>query len=44
MDRGLGLVGIRERIELLNGSFNLKTAPGAGTQLLVEIPLKKKER
>jgi signal transduction histidine kinase len=44
MDRGLGLVGIRERIELLNGSFNLKTAPGAGTQLIIEIPVKKKER
>ncbi len=43
MDRGLGLVGIRERVGLLNGSFNLKTAPGAGTQLLIEIPLHKKE-
>jgi signal transduction histidine kinase len=37
---GLGLVGIRERVELLDGNFSLKTVSGSGTQLLVEIPLK----
>ncbi len=40
-DRGLGLVGIRERVELLNGYFNIETTPGAGTQLWIEIPMKK---
>jgi signal transduction histidine kinase len=40
-NHGLGLVGIRERVELLNGSFSVKTTPGAGAQLLIEIPLKK---
>jgi signal transduction histidine kinase len=38
--QGLGLVGIRERVELLDGKFSLKTVAGLGTQLLIEIPLK----
>jgi signal transduction histidine kinase len=41
LDRGLGLVGIRERVELLNGNFNIETTPGAGTLLWIEIPLKR---
>lgn len=41
LDRGLGLVGIRERVELLNGDFNIETDPGSGTQLWVEIPLRR---
>jgi signal transduction histidine kinase len=40
--RGLGLVGIRERVELLNGSFGIKTTPGLGTCLWVEIPVNEK--
>jgi signal transduction histidine kinase len=40
-NHGLGLVGIRERVELLDGNFSVKTTPGAGAQLLIEIPLKK---
>jgi signal transduction histidine kinase len=41
LDRGLGLVGIRERVELLSGEFNIETDPGSGTQLWIEIPLKR---
>jgi signal transduction histidine kinase len=41
LDRGLGLVGIRERVELLGGEFNIETTPGTGTQLWIEIPLKR---
>jgi signal transduction histidine kinase len=41
LDRGLGLVGIRERVELLNGNFKIETNPGTGTQLWIEIPLKR---
>ena len=41
LDRGLGLVGIRERVELLKGDFNIETDPGSGTQLWAEIPLKR---
>ena len=39
LDRGLGLVGIRERVELLNGNCGVDTVPGEGTRLWVEIPL-----
>jgi signal transduction histidine kinase len=34
----LGLVGMRERVLLLDGRFELQSAPGAGTTLLVELP------
>jgi signal transduction histidine kinase len=37
--RGLGLVGIRERLGTLGGSFLISSAPGKGTELSVAIPL-----
>jgi signal transduction histidine kinase len=40
LDQGLGLIGMRERVELLNGIFEVKTSPGEGAQLCVEIPWK----
>jgi len=36
---GMGLLGMRERTVLLGGVFNLHSAPGAGTQVSIEIPL-----
>lgn len=36
---GLGLLGIRERLVVLNGTLNITSAPGRGTELLVKIPL-----
>ena len=36
---GLGLLGMRERVELLDGSFTIESEPGAGTTLVVELPL-----
>src|SRR5262249_24159637 len=38
-DRGLGLVGMRERVELLGGPLTVETRPGAGTTLVAEVPL-----
>ncbi len=35
----LGILGMRERAELLGGQFHLKSEPGEGTQIRVEIPL-----
>ena len=35
----LGLVGMRERAQLLGGAFNLVTAPGRGTTVEVTIPI-----
>jgi signal transduction histidine kinase len=37
-DGALGLVGIRERVSLLDGRFEIDSSPGAGTTLLVELP------
>jgi signal transduction histidine kinase len=35
-----GLRGIRERAELLGGRASVKTRPGGGTLVAVELPLK----
>lgn len=36
---GLGLAGIRERLSLLGGDFDLESAPGSGTTVFARIPL-----
>lgn len=36
---GLGIGGMRERLALLNGSFNLHSQPGQGTTVSAELPL-----
>jgi PAS domain S-box-containing protein len=36
----LGLLGMRERASLLGGGFSIKTAPGEGARLRIEIPLR----
>jgi len=36
---GLGLVGMRERVVLLGGRLEIESSPGAGTTLVVEVPL-----
>ena len=38
-DVGLGLLGMRERVELLGGQFSLVSRPGNGTVVEVTIPL-----
>ena len=37
--RGLGLLGIKERLQVLGGSCEIVSAPGQGTKLNVKIPL-----
>ena len=39
-DGHLGLVGMRERVELLSGTFAINTAPDQGARVCVTIPLK----
>jgi signal transduction histidine kinase len=34
-----GLVGMRERVLLLNGHLTIESQPGAGTQITAELPL-----
>ena len=38
-NRGLGLLGMRERIEAINGSFSIHSEPGKGLRLLARVPL-----
>jgi signal transduction histidine kinase len=40
---GLGLYGMRERIELLGGRFSIDAEPGRGTRVTAEIPLQEAE-
>jgi signal transduction histidine kinase len=37
--RHLGLLGIRERLELIGGEMHIETAPGKGTAVFVRIPV-----
>ncbi len=36
---GRGLVGMRERVELLGGTLRIEGSPGVGTQVIVDLPL-----
>jgi PAS domain S-box-containing protein len=36
--KGMGLNNIQNRVEYYKGSFNLKTAPGKGCELRIELP------
>jgi signal transduction histidine kinase len=40
--RGLGLIAMRERAELLGGRVDIQSEPGEGTTLTLEIPLDRK--
>ncbi len=37
-DKGLGLVGIQERVSALHGTLDIRSSPNSGTQLLISIP------
>jgi signal transduction histidine kinase len=37
---GIGLIGMRERVALLDGSMRIESAEGKGTTLVVEVPLR----
>jgi signal transduction histidine kinase len=36
---GLGLVGMAERLDLLGGSLDIRSAPGQGTRVVVRVPV-----
>jgi signal transduction histidine kinase len=38
-ERHLGLLGMRERAELLNGTLTIESSPERGTSIFIEIPL-----
>jgi two-component system, chemotaxis family, sensor kinase Cph1 len=35
----LGLLGMRERVTILGGEFEIESAPGAGTTVFATVPL-----
>jgi len=37
----LGLLGMRERLEMVDGRFDIKSAPGQGTTVTAEMPFGK---
>jgi signal transduction histidine kinase len=37
---GLGLLGMRERVELLGGRMTVESRPGAGTTFVAEVPVR----
>lgn len=39
-DTGLGLVGMEERVALLNGRLQIESSAGAGTTIVAEVPLR----
>jgi signal transduction histidine kinase len=41
--RGIGLVGIRERVTQLRGELRLESAPAKGTRLTVEVPARTRD-
>jgi signal transduction histidine kinase len=38
--RGMGLAGLRDRVESLGGTFNAQTMPGGGAELRMELDLR----
>jgi signal transduction histidine kinase len=42
--RGLGLIGMEERIAHVGGSFEIDSEPGRGTELRVELPVAASQR
>ncbi len=41
MEKGLGLVGMQERVTHLNGTFRIDSAIGRGTLLAITLPFEK---
>jgi signal transduction histidine kinase len=42
-NKRLGLIGMRERVEMVGGTFNVDSAPGRGTTISALLPLKRSE-
>ena len=39
-ERGLGLLGMRERVELFGGTIEIDSAPGRGTRIAIAAPIR----
>jgi signal transduction histidine kinase len=38
-DRRLGLLGMRERVQILGGDLEIESQPGRGTRIRVSVPV-----
>jgi two-component system sensor histidine kinase DegS len=36
--KGIGLISMRERLEAIGGSLNIRSRPGTGTRLEIAVP------
>jgi signal transduction histidine kinase len=41
-NKRLGLIGMRERVEMVGGTFRIVSTPGLGTTITVILPFKNK--
>ncbi|MCX7622490.1 MAG: histidine kinase [Thermomicrobium sp.] len=41
---GLGLFSMRERAQLVHGTLDIRTAPGAGTEVIAAVPVRSTDR
>ncbi|SET09261.1 two-component system, NarL family, sensor histidine kinase DegS [Oceanobacillus limi] len=37
-DKSFGIIGMRERVEMFNGVMKLKSSPGNGTKIIMQVP------
>jgi signal transduction histidine kinase len=42
--QGLGLIGMEERVRGVQGTYEVKSSPGQGTQVMVWVPIPKENR
>ena len=42
--RSLGLASMRERVRLVNGTLDIQSAPGRGTEIVVWVPVEEGSR
>jgi signal transduction histidine kinase len=42
-EKGLGLLGMEERVKHLHGSFHIESSPGEGTSIRIELPFSEKD-
>ena len=38
INNGFGILGLQERVKLLNGNVEIKTEPGKGFKIMIKIP------
>ncbi len=41
-ERGFGMQGMKERVEIIHGTINFESSPGKGTAITIDIPFERK--